>query len=66
MKRLKNSQSEHEADEQIKENILSILAGRLRELTSAFKSNEKEHFLKLKEFHGDDCSVPLDDKFFEQ
>jgi len=70
LKRLKNSDSESACDEKIKANILSILAGRLRELTSQFKANEKAHFLKVKEFHGDETAArsegQLDDQFFAE
>lgn len=30
------------------------MAERIRTLTMAFKNNEKEHYVKVKEFNGDD------------
>ena len=44
------------------------LAERLKDLTCQFKNNEKQHYVKIKEFHGDDDSISkqkkLDDDFF--
>ena len=68
LRTLKSQEPESKADEQIKTNIVSHLAEKLRDLTLDFKSNEKEHFLKLKEFHGDDepnQRQQQDDLFFQ-
>ena len=54
LKRLANSDSESKSDEQIKQNIMTTLAAKLQKLTSEFKSNEKNHYIKVKDFHGDD------------
>lgn len=55
LKQLRQSDKEKSASqEQIKQNIICILAGKLRELTMRFKQNEKEHYIKVKDFHGDD------------
>ena len=68
LKRLSNQESESKSDEQIKTNIMRHLAERLRDLTFNFKNNEKEHYIKIKEFHGDDAGISsknkLDDEFF--
>ena len=69
LKRLKESDSESKADEQIKNNITSTLASKLKDVTMKFKNNEKEHYVKVKDFHGDDDvsrkKNDNDDKFFE-
>lgn len=54
LRRLGNQESESNSDDQIKTNISRFLAERLRELTLEFKNNEKEHYIKVKEFNGDD------------
>lgn len=69
LKRLKESDSDSKSDEQIKNNITSTLASKLKEVTIKFKQNEKEHYIKVKDFHGDDDvdrkKNDIDDKFFE-
>ena len=48
-----------------------ILASKLKDLTLKFKQNEKDHYIKVKDFHGDDDSAKkdkqaqLDDQFFQ-
>lgn len=68
LKRLGNQDQDSTSDDQIKNNITRFLAERLRDLTLTFKNNEKEHFVKVKEFHGDDDSTfkskRLDDEYF--
>ena len=65
----KSSDSEQTSDEQIKRNIMSILASKLKDLALKFKQNEKHFYVKVKEFHGDDDQVQkqkdIDDKYFE-
>ena len=41
LKMLKNTDMGNPTDEQIKDNILSILAQKLKDLTFTFKQNEK-------------------------
>ena len=47
------------------------MATKLKDLTMAFKQNEKEHYIKVKDFHGEDEQLEnkkkkdMDDKFFE-
>jgi len=47
---------------------MTNLAARLKDQTLKFKTNEKEHYVKLKEFQGDDTSREQeqrqDDQFF--
>ena len=48
-------------------NILATLASKLQILTRNFKDNEKNHYIKVKEFHGDDVGVKKkDDGFFAE
>ena len=69
LKRLRESDSDSKTDEQIKKNITSILASKLKDVTMRFKQSEKEHYIKVKDFHGDDDQdrkkKDLDDKFFQ-
>lgn len=69
LKRLQNAESENKSDEQIKTNILSVLAMSLKERTQIFKHNEKEFYIKLKEFHGDEVTTSksghIDDQYFQ-
>ena len=68
LKRLANSDGESKSDEQIKSNILTTLASKLQILTRNFKDNEKNHYIKVKEFHGDDENLQkkqkMDDGYF--
>lgn len=68
LRRLGNQESDSKSDEQIKTNIMRHLAERLKNITQKFKSNEKEHYIKVKEFHGDDELIAknkkLDDEYF--
>ena len=57
LRRLSNSDSESKSDEQIKQNIMSTLASKLTQLTQNFKQNEKSHYIKVKDFHGEDDGV---------
>jgi hypothetical protein len=57
LRRLSNSDSESKSDEQIKQNIMSTLASKLTQLTQNFKQNEKNHYIKVKDFHGEDDGV---------
>lgn len=70
LKRLANTESESKSDEQIKQNILTNYGSKLQLLTRNFKDNEKNHYIKVKEFHGDDDHAikkrQLDDGFFAQ
>ena len=45
---------------------MTHLAARLKDFTVDFKNNEKEHYVKLKEFHGDENvdQKNMDDKYF--
>lgn len=58
------------SDDQIKKNIMSLLASRMRDLTQSFKQNEKDFYIKVKEFHGDDDTLQkqktIDDQYFQQ
>ena len=51
---------------------MSILATKLKDLTHQFKNNEKQHYEKVKEFHGEEDSAKMkkqkiiDDQYFEQ
>lgn len=69
LKKLRDSDSDTKADEQIKTNITSTLASKLKDVTMRFKQSEKEHYIKVKDFHGDDDQdkkkKDLDDKFFQ-
>jgi len=69
LKKLRDSDSDTKADEQIKTNIISTLASKLKDVTMRFKQSEKEHYIKVKDFHGDDDQdkkkKDLDDKFFQ-
>ena len=51
---LKNTDMGNPTDEQIKDNILSILAQKLKDVTFAFKQNEKQHYVKVKDIHGEE------------
>lgn len=57
-------------DKQIQENILCVLASHLKDLTHAFKQNEKNHYIKVKDIHGEEDHAKskkqkeLDDKYF--
>jgi syntaxin 16 len=68
LRRLGHQESESKSDEQIKINIMRHLAEKMKDLTIDFKNNEKEHYVKIKEFHGDDDvhtkQKKLDDEFF--
>ena len=51
---------------------MSILASKLKDLTHQFKNNEKEHYEKVKDFHGEEDNAKMkkqkfmDDQYFEQ
>ena len=57
LKGLKNHDMKNQTDEQIKDNILSILASKLKDMTFKFKQNEKDHYVKVKDIHGEDDIV---------
>ena len=48
---------------------MSTLASKLKDVTMKFKQSEKEHYVKVKDFHVDDDDSKkkkdFDDKFFE-
>ena len=62
---------QNQTDEQIKDNILSILASKLKDMTYKFKQNEKQHYIKVKDIHGEEDIAKnkkqkeLDDKYFQ-
>jgi len=47
-----------------------VLASKLKDLTQTFKQNEKQHYVKVKDIHGEDDifknkkQKELDDQFF--
>lgn len=47
------------------------MASKLKDITQAFKQNEKQHYVKVKDIHGEDDMAKnkkqkeLDDKFFQ-
>lgn len=47
---------------------MTTLASKLQKLTAEFKQNEKNHYIKVKDFHGDDeidkKKQKLDDGYF--
>ena len=49
---------------------MTTLASKLTQLTQSFKQNEKNHYIKVKDFHGEDDGVKkknqMDDGFFAQ
>lgn len=52
---MNDSESESVSDDKIKQNIRTHLASKLSDLTLKFKNNEKEHYTKLKDLHGEDA-----------
>lgn len=48
---------------------MTHLAAKLKDTTQKFKNNEKQHYVKLKDLHGDDPfdqkKKHLDDEYFE-
>ena len=38
----------------VKQNIMTQLASRMRDMAFKFKANEKEFYVKVKDLHGDD------------
>lgn len=61
---------DNETEKQIQENILCVLASNLKDLTQQFKQNEKNHYIKVKDIHGEEDQAKskkqkeLDDKYF--
>ena len=47
---------------EITNNIVAVLANKIKDFSFRFKSNEKEFFSKIKDFHGD--SQAVSDKYF--
>ena len=48
---------------EITNNIVAVLANKIKDFSFRFKSNEKEFFSKIKDFHGD--SQAVSDKYFK-
>jgi hypothetical protein len=44
---------------------VSILACNIRDITQRYKQNEKEHYIKVKDFHGEDEEVKGKKKHIE-
>ena len=54
LKRLKDTETEGQSDDMVKQNIMTQLASRMRDMAFKFKANEKEFYVKVKDLHGDD------------
>ena len=69
LKRLGNAETDGQADDQVKQNILTELASRMKDMAFKFKANEKEFYVKVKDLHGDDSEDlkqrQMDDEYFQ-
>ena len=54
LKRLGNTETEGQSDDMVKQNIMTLLASRMKDMAFKFKANEKEFYVKVKDLHGDD------------
>lgn len=54
LRELNKYKSNDKADEQIKSNIHIQLTEKLKNITNELRKNEKEHFVKIQEIHGED------------
>lgn len=54
LKRLRDTETEGLSDDMVKQNIITQLASRMKDMAFKFKANEKEFYVKVKDLHGDD------------
>lgn len=66
LKELMNVRTTEKSDEQIRRNMQTILADRLKTVTFELRRMEKDHFAKVQELHGSSADTRQSDEFLVQ